>query len=154
MLTPEQNCKLLAEELARDEGQRLTVYDDATGYAVRPGVTVEGHLTIGVGRALDVRGISPAEAAFLLDNDIAAFTLGLQQALPWFSGLDPVRQRALTNMAFNLGVHGLLGFRDAMAFMANRQYDAAACAIEDSAWYKEVGARAARIAGMIRTGTA
>ena len=79
---------LMVAELTRDESCRLVAYDDATGAPIKPGTTVKGHCTIGVGRALDARGISPAEAQYLLSNDIAAFTLGLQRAYPWFNGLD------------------------------------------------------------------
>ena len=102
---------LLVEELTRDEGMRLTVYDDATGAPLKINSVVQGHPTIGIGRALDVRGITPDEAKYLLANDIAAFTLGLQQAYVWFNGLDDVRQRALVNMAFNIGLAGLAEFR-------------------------------------------
>ena len=62
--------ELITCELTRDEGQLLTVYDDATGAAIKPGTSVKGHPTIGIGRALDVHGISAAEAAYLLGNDI------------------------------------------------------------------------------------
>ena len=40
--------------LTADEGMRLDLYDDKTSKTIKPGSVVEGHPTIGVGRALDV----------------------------------------------------------------------------------------------------
>lgn len=90
--------ELLVTELIRDEGVRLNAYDDASRLPIRPGSIVRGHPTIGIGRALDVRGVTPDEAQYLLSNDIDAFTLGLQQRYPWFNNLDDTRQRVLVNM--------------------------------------------------------
>ena len=145
---------LMVAELTRDESCRLVAYDDATGAPIKPGTTVKGHCTIGVGRALDARGISPAEAQYLLSNDIAAFTLGLQQAYTWFNGLDDVRQRCLINMAFNLGLGGLATFRSMLGCVAAQDYDGAAGAMEASVWYTQVGARAHRLTLAMRSGIA
>lgn len=143
---------LLIAELTADEGLRLTAYDDATGAPIKQGTTVKGHITIGIGRALDVRGISPDEAKYLLANDIAAFTLGLTQAYTWFNNLDDVRQRILVNMAFNMGLAGLAQFKQMLTAVADRDFDTAAREMEDSAWYRETGARAARLSAAMSSG--
>jgi lysozyme len=142
----------LIAELKRDEGVRLLAYDDGSRLALKPGRILMGHPTIGVGRALDVRGISAEESDSLLGHDIDAFTLGLTQAYPWFVVLDDVRQRVLLNMAFNLGLAGLSEFHDTLTYIADGRYDLAARAMEDSLWYRQVGARAKRLADMMRTG--
>jgi lysozyme len=61
----------LRAELCNDEKLRLVVYDDATGKPLRKGMTLEGHPTIGYGRALDVNGISVRMANAMLDEDMA-----------------------------------------------------------------------------------
>lgn len=146
------NKDLLITELIRDEGVRLNAYDDATGLPIRPGSTVKGHLTIGIGRSLDVRGVTPEEAQYLLSNDIDAFTLGLQQRYVWFNNLDDTRQRVLVNMAFNLGLAGIAKFPEMLEYVADGRYGLAASAMETSLWYREVGTRAVRLAAMMRNG--
>lgn len=145
------NEALLEEELVRDEALRLHAYRDSVG-----------KLTIGVGRNLDDKGISPAEANFLLKNDIAEHLALLDRHCPWWRNMDEVRQRALANMAFNLGVGPsdeqpmgkLLEFKNTLAAMARGDYEAAANGMSSSTWAKQVGLRATRLVEMMRAGTA
>ncbi len=128
-------------ELRRDEGLRLKPYRD-TG----------GRLTLGVGRNLDDVGITAEEADYLLENDVGRALAGLDRALPWWRGLSARRQRALVNMAFNLGLPRLLGFSAMLAALRAGDYPAAAREALDSRWAGQVGARAARVAAMLREG--
>ena len=148
------NVALMTAELTLDEGRRLLVYDDATGQPIKPGSIVKGHPTIGVGRALDERGLSSEESELLLANDIKAFTRGLQQAYPWFSGITDVRQRVLVNMAFNIGLGGIAGFQGMLKAIASCDFDMAAAEMRDSEWFRQVGARAARLADAMSSGVA
>lgn len=144
------NREQLAAELIRDEGLCLAVYDDATGLPLRPGMELVGHPTIGIGRALDVNGITADEAHLLLANDIARVEGELQKALPWFAALDDARQRVLVNMAFNLGTAGLLRFHDTLRYAQEGRYELAARAMQDSGWYRQVGGRALRLVAVMR----
>lgn len=135
------NIARVKAELCRDEGERLKPYRDGVG-----------KLTIGVGRNLDDVGITAAESGVLLENDIAAAAAGLDRALPWWRGLSEARQRALLNMAFNLGVSRLRGFRGMLAALEAGDCERAAAEALDSRWASQVGARAQRIAAMIREG--
>jgi lysozyme len=138
--------------LTRDESCRLQAYDDKTGFTLTKGIVVMGHPTIGIGRALDTNGISQAEAAYLLSNDIDRVARDLDGKVPCYMGLDDVRQRVLVNMAFNLGVAGLLEFRQMLDAVAARNWDAAGKAMEDSRWAVQVGQRAVRLVSMMRSG--
>lgn len=131
----------LKAELRRDEGVRLKPYRDAVG-----------KLTIGVGRNLDDVGIAAAEAELLLDADVARAAADLDRALPWWRKLTEARQRALLNMAFNLGLPRLLGFEGMLAALAAGDPVRAAAEALDSRWARQVGERAQRIARMIREG--
>ncbi len=142
---------ILIQELVRDEGERLTVYDDVTGKPIKPGMVFGGHPTIGVGRALDVNGITPTESRYLLSNDIDRTLEGLQASLKWFDTLSDVRQRVLCNMAFNMGVQGLLKFQDMLRYCEEQRWGLAADAMVDSKWYTQVGDRAKRLESMMRT---
>ncbi|SIS73017.1 glycoside hydrolase family protein [Insolitispirillum peregrinum] len=135
------NLDLLKKELVRDEDERLKPYR-----------CTAGKLTIGVGRNLDDVGLSVDESAYLLGNDIARVMAELDKALPWWRGLSEVRQRALANMAFNLGVPRLKGFARMLAALQAGQWDEAATQALASKWAVQVGDRAKRIATMIKEG--
>lgn len=134
----------LTKELRRDEGVVPFAYEDHLG-----------NLTIGVGRLIDKRkggGLSDAEIDFLLSNDIDRFEKQVIDALPWYSRLDDVRQRVLVNMAFNLGIAGLLGFKNTLAMIERGDYAGAAKGMLNSKWATQVGERAKRLATMMETG--
>ena len=135
------NRQRVAEQLLGDEGLRLKPYR-----------CTAGRLTIGVGRNLEDRGITKAEAFVLLGNDIEAFWGELAVAQPWVLAAPEHVQEALLNMAFNLGVNGLLGFKETLALLKTEQYSAAASAMLASKWARQVGKRAERLARQVREG--
>lgn len=138
------NDTLLLAELRRDEGVRRSAYQDSLGL-----------WTIGVGRLIDGRkngGLSDEEIDYLLHNDVEAVRAELDAALPWWRSLDLVRQRVLLNMAFNLGVPGLLGFKNTLAAVKAHDWDRAAAGMLASKWAGQVKDRAARLAQMMKTG--
>jgi len=131
----------LIDQLIRDEGVRLKPYKDQVG-----------KLTIGVGRNLDDVGISELEAEWLLHNDISRAEDALLQALPWAKDLDEVRRSALINLTFNMGIGGLLGFKNTLAAIQEGRYNDAADQMLESKWATQVGPRAHRLAKQILTG--
>lgn len=131
----------LLTQLLADEGIRLKPYRDTVG-----------KLTIGVGRNLDDVGLSQEEAMYLLANDVRRTYGELLDALPWVANLDHARQNVLTNMAFNLGIKGLIGFKHALSCVQRSAWNEAADAMLQSKWARQVGARAVRLATVMRTG--
>ena len=134
----------LTKQLRRDEGEVLHAYPDHLSY-----------LTIGVGRLIDKRkggGITPEESAYLLSNDIDKREAELLRRAPWMANLDPVRFGALLNMAFQMGVDGLLGFKNTLAMVRAGDYDGAAAGMLESTWAKQTPERAARISDQMKTG--
>jgi len=131
---------MLDAELARDEGRRNRIYTDTVG-------KVSG----GIGRNLSDVGLSDDEVELMYKNDLARTLIFLDQNLPWWRGLDGVRQRAVINMAFNLRAR-LLGFTNALAALQARDWQKAHDEMLDSVWAKQVGERAVRLANLILTG--
>ncbi len=131
----------MVRQLRLHEGERLKPYR-----------CTAGKLTIGVGRNLEDRGITRDESAMLLSNDIGAMETELLRALPWVTQLNEVRQRVLVDMAFNMGVLGLLNFKRTLATIQAGNYQQAATMMLDSKWAKQVGQRAERLARMMATG--
>ena len=111
-------------------------------------------ITVGVGRNIDENGgigLSDDEINYLLENDIKRCKQELI-ALSWFTDPDSVRQDALVNLCFNLGLTRLMGFNNAMAAMAEGDYERAADEFYDSRWAKQVKSRADEVCEMVRTG--
>lgn len=111
-----------------------------------------GKITIGVGRNLDDVGLSQTEIDLLLQNDINAAIAELEATFPWTSDLDDARRGAMLNMTFNMGIHGLAGFRDFLTKMQAGDWSASAGAMLDSKWAQQVGPRAQRLSIQIETG--
>jgi lysozyme len=134
----------LTQQLRRDEGEVLHAYQDHLGY-----------WTLGIGRLIDKRkggGISEEEAAYLLSNDIDKYSTELTQKLPWVESLDEARKGVLFNMAFNLGVPGLLGFKQTLGAVQAGEYEKAAEMMLLSKWAGQVGDRAKRLAKQMKEG--
>src|SRR5690606_23159791 len=89
---------------------------------------------------------------YLLRNDVAEVVAELDRRLPWSVGLDDARRGVLLNMAFNLGVSGLLGFRKTLALVERGEYAAASVEMLDSKWARQVKGRADRLAEQMKTG--
>lgn len=111
-----------------------------------------GYWSLGYGRNVEGRGLSPEEARYLLDNDIAECVADLATC-PWFGALDPVRQRALVNMRYQLGPAGFRSFTQMIAALAAGDLVAAARHARDSKWARtDSPARARRVTAMLETG--
>lgn len=131
----------LKQDLVRDEGLRLMPYR-----------CTAGKLTIGVGRNLDDVGLTEAEALYLLEQDLDRVQADLDRTMPWWRALSERRQQALANMAFNLGITHLRGFRNLLAALQAGDYDRAASEALASKWAAQVGGRAQRIAAAFKEG--
>lgn len=142
----------LVTDLRPEEGFRSFLYDDANGKPIVPGYRLVGHPTAGYGFALDVSPLTEAESLPILAARAAAVDAVLQNDLPWVKSLDEPRQRALADMAYNLGDRGLESFTTFLALVEAREWDAAADDLGKTSWYNQVGSRAIRIAGIIRNG--
>jgi lysozyme len=123
------------------------------GLVLNPYKCTSGALTIGVGRNLDARGISKAEAMYMLDNDLKECINQLQTHLSdIYVTLNDTRRLVLVNMCFNLGIFGLLQFRKTLAFLRAKDYESASKEMLNSKWATQVGNRAKELAEMMRKG--
>jgi lysozyme len=146
----------LKQQLIRHEGLRKTAYR-----------CTAGKLTIGYGHNLDDNGIpawlkgrdlvgvgiTQEEAQRFLDEDIAACVAQLNERIPvLYSQLDSARRAVLVNMAFNIGIEGLLKFKNTLAHLASGEFDKAADGMLASKWAKQVGKRAIDLSQQMRKG--
>ncbi len=134
----------IVQQLKNEEGSVPHAYQDSLGY-----------WTIGVGRLIDERKgglLYPDEIDYLLKNDIKRKTDGLNDALPWFHLLNEARQAVLIQMAFQMGVKGLLAFSTTLSHVRVGRYAEAAVAMLESLWARQTPERAARLSKQMETG--
>ena len=153
---------LLMQKLVAHEGLRLQVYEDSLGIA-----------TIGIGRNLEDRGITPeelawmdipnmaivhtmgiteADAMYLAQNDVQIVEEELLRSHPCVENLDAVRQLVLVDMAFNMGVPRLGKFKKMWAAIHENNFEEAAKEMLDSRWANQVKSRATKLAHAMHTG--
>jgi lysozyme len=134
----------IIQQLKNEEGVIPHAYQDSLGF-----------WTIGVGRLIDQRKgglLYPDEIEYLLANDVKRKTDGLIAALPWFHLLDERRQAVLIQMAFQMGLKGLLAFSTTLSHVRVGRYDEAAVAMLESIWAKQTPERAKRLSKQMETG--
>ena len=152
----------LIKQLVQSEGLRLQVYQDTLGID-----------TIGVGRNLEDRGITKeeldtmdfpnieavyehgiteADAAYLLENDVQIVEEELLKAHPCVADLDAVRQLVLVDMAFNMGVPRLCKFKKMWNAIYEEKWEAASLEMLDSNWARQVGRRASILSDAMKNG--
>ncbi len=127
--------------IIKHEGFREFPYTDTTG-----------NLTIGFGHNLKARGLSYPVASMALDEDIAYWMVNLDKTLSFFKELSPARQIILVDMCHNLGMQGLLEFKEMLAALSVGNYATASACMLQSKWATQVGHRAIEDAYIMKTG--
>ena len=108
--------------------------------------------TVGIGFNLDDVGLSHEESRVILKMRLRAIESQLSQLLHGYDAHNDARQAALADMAYQMGVNGLLKFKRSLAYMAAIDYDSAADEFLNSNWAKQTPIRAKKVTEMIRTG--
>lgn len=118
------------ERLPHEEGSVAYPYDDVTGKRVRA-PSPNGHITWGNGFNLEECG-SPGLFLCMQRYLVDAIETELEE-LPWYAALDPIRQSACLDIAYNGGEGGLLGFPSMIHFLSIGDWAnaAAQCAIKN-----------------------
>jgi lysozyme len=133
MLKEWRTDELLIKNFKQNEGYSGKLYKCSAGYN-----------TIGFGHNLDAKGIKPLFGELLLLEDINDTVIDLDTFLPWWRTINESSQRVLIDMAFNLGIHGLLKFEKMLGLLRAMQYESAASELIHSKYGKQVVARATR----------
>lgn len=122
-----------------EEGFRSQAYMDTTG-----------HLTIGYGFNVDA-GITQNAATALLMAQVCELADKLV-AFPWYALLDPVRQSVLLDLAFNLGITGLLEFEHMLLAISDKNWQGAHDELLASRAATQAPVRYQALAGLLLTG--
>ena len=130
---------LALARLKVDEGFRAAAYQDTTG-----------HTTIGYGFNVGA-GISEFAAAALLQAQAQELAQSLS-TYTWFQGLDDERASVFIELAFNLGLNGLLGFPSMLHYAALRDWPNAAAQLLDSIAAQQDPSRYEALAAILQSG--
>ena len=159
--TPTDRWAWLRRQIKTDEGLRLAVYLDTA--------TPPKH-TVGWGHNLEAKpvpGIPPIvghtitrdQAERLLERDMLDAVAEVRAHLPWTDQLALARFDAMADMAFNLGIGGLVKFPAMLHALQRGDWPGAVREMDDSKWSHQVDdgiggkiGRADRLAAMILSG--
>ena len=129
-------------QLNEDEGFRSRAYQDTRGvWTWGYGDTKHG---VGPGKSCTIE-----QARAWRDAYLAELAGDLSFHIPWCTGLSVTRSAALLNMAYQLGLRGLLNFKQMLGALREGRFADAGREALDSLWAKQVPARAHRIAAVL-----
>lgn len=133
---------------AHEGGHMLKMYEDSKGI-----------LTVGVGHNIEERGISQAVSELMFEEDLQITVDECSQRFSWFNDMGEVRQAAIVDMVFNMGMPTFRTFTNTISYLSNRSYLSASMEMlrgtgpeGKSKWYNDVGSRALTISKMVETG--
>lgn len=149
----------LLDSLLKHEGFRASPYKCPAGrWTVGCGHNLEANPLTGWQwkRLLDhghlAVSLSQAGAEILVNEEADKLERELARELDFWPVLNDARQNVLCEMAFNLGLPGLLAFKQTLFAIRSGQYDIAADRMLQSRWATQVGKRAQTLAQQMRTG--
>ena len=123
-------------DLKSDEGFEGMPYEDS-----------RGNMTIGYGTKLP---LTKNEATVLLRMRTIQKHEELSMRKPLYRQLPQQAREVLLNMAYQLGVSGLLGFKKMWEALQKRDFSEAADEMIDSEWYRQTPNRVERLANIMR----
>ena len=86
-----------------------------------------------------------------LEQEILEVDAALRNTLTWYNDASFVTKTVLINLSFNMGIKGLLGFKNTLAFIKEKKYKEAAFNLRKSLYYKQVTKRAEELATRLET---
>lgn len=149
----------LLEMIRRHEGYERVVYCDRCGrhlvlrrtglgsWQCMPGCP-GGNLTVAIGQRVDGDGIG-VEQAFAMATVRVRSNQAELSRYHWYSELSFARQCAIQDMAYTMGVAGVLEFHEMMAALVARDWKRARDEVIASKWHDEAPSRAAEIAAIL-----
>lgn len=112
--------------------------------------------TVGIGYTTGVTVDSVMErikAERITEGVVADLDRQLLNVLPWLSNATFAVRTVLINMAYNMGVAGLLQFKNTLYYIKEGNYVQAARNMEQSLWYRQTKSRAKELVERMETQT-
>ena len=94
--------------------------------------------------------ITEEESLQIMQNRITSIHNELKDRLPFYVTLPEDAKGVLIEMAYQMGVNGVLNFKKTMAHIAEREWDKAATEMLNSRWAKQTPGRAESLSDTIK----
>lgn len=133
---------LLIERIKNEEGFRGKVYTCSAG-----------KLTIGYGWNLEDNDLPDHIACLMLMHHINYEIKPGLAKYDWYRELDDVRKQVIIDMAYQMGVHGVMKFGKMISAIKYKYWDEAAKELLDSRYAAQTPERAHRNAEVMLTGS-
>jgi lysozyme len=133
------------EQIKKHEGYRGEIYLDSVAIP-----------TGGYGHAFHVGSALPRsiwEDVFTYDYMIHADQANQLIVQRGYQDLNYARKAVLIDMVFNLGLGGVLNFKNTLALLDKRDFHAVSEALMNSKWARQVGSRAEHLTKQMLNGT-
>ena len=149
------------EQIEVDTLNIITILDYEEGYRAKPYLCSEGYVTIGYGTKLsNIKNLDPSTFIIEFNRNIAKqFMAGTVQELDKallrssqsdvFFDLDDDKRAIILSMSYQLGVSGVLGFKNMWKALAAEDWERAGIEALDSRWANQTPARANRHARVL-----
>jgi len=130
------------------------------GYRSHPYHCSEGYPTIGIGTKIGPKGasldkytfnVSEKAAKAMLDDDVL-FIIKTLVNCKWYVGLNEDRQTIIKSMAYQIGLFGIVKFKNMIAALESNDWQRAHDEALDSLWARQTPERARRHAKVLLTG--
>ena len=133
---------------------------DFEGFSAKVYKCPAGFNTIGYGRNIEANPLNAQELAQLQNGEVSkeVALVWLKEELErcyerlnklsWFKELDKKRAAAMVDMCYN----SLMGFKNSIAMLANKEWEKAGENLKQSKWYKQVKRRGVKIVSIIESG--
>ena len=120
------------------------------GFSDKPYHCPAKKLTIGYGRNLEDTGISRQEAEFMLFYDVIRIMDELNKRVNLWVSQPVVVKIVLIQMAYQMGVSGLLSFKKFLKALNEQNYELAVLEMFDSRWAKQTPKRVEYLANYLK----
>jgi len=136
---------------------------DEEGLKYRPYKCTAGHWTIGIGHNIDAMPIddiigrkyslsitlTKKEVDDIFLHDLNNVLNDLADHIPWFDELPGYQQYVMISLVFNLGIGGLLKFKNTLKSWSKGNIDGVIYGLRNSKWYRQVGRRSPKLIGIL-----
>lgn len=141
----------LKESVKEHEGFRSRVYKDTlgfdtVGYGFKCSDLSSDELACNAGK---IEPMSVEVAEKILDMKLAKLQKNTYTAISWLKFAPPLVGEVICEMVYQMGLSGVLGFKNTLAMLENKEYKKAASNMLLSKWAKQTPNRAKALSDKI-----
>lgn len=135
------NLYKIVDLISKDEGFSSRLYKDSKGFN-----------TIGFGFNLDTSDMPVSVATLWMNIIVEEVYKDLAHYIQCWTSLNDSRKYVLVNMAYHMGIAGVLKFKNVLSALDKNDYQLAASEMKNSQWYREFTKRANRLVNIMISG--